>query len=127
MSATSALPPTAPSTGGKALTGSRRRLVLAATTWAVLIFLVAAATMPPTLGYGVLYFAAVPLVLSVVVAALLSVRGRAGQRTGRTAAAALCGLILLAVGTSFVAVSFLMVPTVVLLFAATVRPASAYR
>ncbi len=127
MTASPAYPPTALSAGGKPLNGSRRRLVLAATAWAVLIFLIAAVTLPWTHGYGVLYFAAVPLVLSAVVATLLSARGRRGQRVGRIVSAGLCGLILLAVATSFIAVSFLMLPTVVLLFAATVRPASAYR
>lgn len=117
----------APHSRRSGLVGARRVLVLAAAGWSVLLLFAAAALVVPQHDYGVLYLAGAPLVLTVVVAALFSARSDVGQRRGRIAALVLCGLITLAVGTSFIAVSFFMLPTIALLVGATVRPASAYR
>lgn len=109
------------------LIGARRVLVLAAAGWSVLLLVAAAALVSPEHDYGVLYFASAPLVLTVVVAALLSARSGVGQRLGRIVALVLCGLVALAVMASLIAMSFVMLPPIALLVGATVRPASAYR
>lgn len=98
------------------------RLLTASLALAVLIFLLALVTLPGAFGYGVLWFAAVPLALTGVVYTLLRLSADGRHRWPRMAGIALCSMVVLAVVTSFIVISFALLPACALLIAACAQP-----
>jgi len=100
------------------------RLLRTPLALAVLIFLLSLVTMPTVFGWGVLWFAAVPLAMTGIVWALLRLSSAVGHRWPRIVGIALCSLVVLAVFGSFVLISFALLPTCALLIAACAQPAA---
>ena len=101
------------------------RFALAAAGWSVLVFLAALATMPQTFGYGVLWFAGVPMILTIVVFVLIALARATGSPAFPILAIVLCSLVCVGVIISFIIPAMAMLPTAALLIAASAQSISA--
>ena len=94
---------------------AEHRLLVASLGLAFVIFLVALLTLPGTFGYGVLWFASIPMILTVIVWLLLRLSLALGHGWPRVIGIVICGIVCLGVVASFVIISFALLPNCALL------------
>ncbi len=104
--------------------GAETELLVAAAAWSAVVFVVALIAGTNIWGYGVLYFAAIPATLTLIVHLLLRVSRALGHPAARIAAMIACCLVALAVMLSFVIPAFALLPACALLIVACARPAT---